>query len=94
MEPGKDNEDGGACEDGEGQPWRLMATLSEDQSSIKVCMSSHARARLSARQSARRLLGIVSRPLIARFGWVTSLRPRLSVSFDAFLQECCVGHPC
>merc|ERR1719163_1841373 len=36
---GKDNEDGGACEDGEGQPWRLMATLSEDQSSIKVDFS-------------------------------------------------------
>merc|ERR1719163_2109318 len=36
---GTDNEDGGACENGEGESWRLMATLSEDQSTIKVDFS-------------------------------------------------------
>ena len=37
---GTDNEDGGACEAGsEAEPWRLQATLTEDQSKIMVDFS-------------------------------------------------------
>lgn len=36
---GTDNEDGDACQDGEGESWRLTATLTEDQSKIMVDFS-------------------------------------------------------